>query len=322
MRLSEAAPPTPSSDCPRVSRRDLLKGAVAGLAASMPALSLAGQGKRKKPPPLVVDPDTIEKVVVNGRVNQCICGVGLRRLPMAQRCAVLAKMGLKGMDFVGPNQWPTLKEHGLVCSLAKGAGGIRSGFNRKENHAKLVADMRKSIDLASEAGWRNVITFSGNRHKGKDDKVGLSDEEGARNCAEGLKQVAGYAEEKGVTIVMELLNSKRNHPDYQADHTGWGVEVCKGVGSERVKLLYDIYHMQIMEGDIIATIREYAEYIGHYHTAGNPGRNELNEKQEIYYPAVMRAIVDSGYTGYVSHEYGPKGDPIAALVQAVKACDV
>ncbi len=306
-----------------VSRRSVLKTALAGAAAALPAAVVAApKKKRKGRPPVKIDLDQIEKVVVNGRIKQCICGVGLRGVPVETKCEMLVKMGLKGMDFVGPNDWPTLKKHGLVCSLARGAGNIRSGFNRKENHARLVADMRKSIDQASAAGWKNVITFSGNRHLNKDDKEGVSDEEGARNCIEGLKQVVGYAEEKGVTIVMELLNSKRNHPDYQADHTAWGVEVCKGVGSERFKLLYDIYHMQIMEGDIIATIRESAQYIGHYHTAGNPGRNELSENQEIYYPAVMQTILDTGYTGYVSHEYNPKGDPIAALVQAVKACDV
>jgi hydroxypyruvate isomerase len=297
-----------------LSRRTLLVGAVAGVSAA--ALSSLAMGQARPPqPPLEVDLDKIERIVVNGRINQGICGVGLGRMPLEMRCAMLAKMGVKAVDFAGPGDWPTLKKHGLVCSLARGSGGIASGWNRRENHARLAEDMKRNIDLASEAGWGTVITFSGNRQ-------GLSDEEGAKNCIEGLKLVAAHAEQKKVTIVTELLNSKRNHPDYQADRTPWGVQVCKGVGSDRVKLLYDIYHMQIMEGDMIATIREFKDFIAHYHTAGNPGRNELDENQEIYYPAVMRAILATGYNGYVSHEYGPRGDPIKALIQAVKVCDV
>ncbi len=311
---------TSSMDNLQLSRRSALKGAIVGAAAAaLPAVALAAANPA--PPPLVVNLDKIEKVAVNGRINQGICGCGLR-MPLEEKCQLISKMGMKSMDFTGPNDWPTLKKYNLVASLCSGAASIGSGWNRKENHAKLIDDMKKNIDRVSEAGWGTVITFSGNRHKGKDDKEGVSDEEGIKVCVEGLKQVAGYAEEKKVTMVMELLNSKHNHPDYQCDHTPWGVQVCKGVGSERFKLLYDIYHMQIMEGDMIATIREFKDYIGHYHTAGVPGRNELDENQEIYYPALMRAIVATGYKGYVSHEYGPKGDPIKALIQAVKACDV
>jgi len=303
-----------------MSRRAMIRTAALGLAAAAPALTLI-QSARSAQQPLTVDLDKIEKVAVNGRINQGICGCGLR-MGLEQKCAMISKMGIKSIDFTGPNDWPTLKKYNLVASLCAGAGSISSGWNRKENHEKLIATIKGNIDRVSEAGWSTVITMSGNRHKDRNDKEGISDEEGAKNCIEGLKQVAGYAEEKKVTIVMELLNSKRNHPDYQNDHTAWGVNVCKGVGSDRVKLLYDIYHMQIMEGDIIATIREFKDYIGHYHTAGNPGRNELDDNQEIYYPAVMRAILATGYKGYVSHEYGPKGDPIKALIQAVKACDV
>ena len=310
----------PSSNS-RLSRRAMLTRMAGGAAAIAVSGTLVQTVRAAQQPPLTVDMDKIEKIVVNGRINQGICGCGLR-MPLEQKCEMIKKMGLVSMDFVGPNDWATLKKYGLVCSLASGAASIPVGFNRKENHAKLVEDMKKSLDRASEAGWPNVITFSGNRHKGKDDKEGISDEEGAKNCIEGFKLVAGYAEEKKVTIVMELLNSKRNHPDYQADHTAWGAQVCKAVGSERVKLLYDIYHMQIMEGDLIANVREFKDHIGHYHTAGNPGRNELDENQEIYYPGLMRAIVATGYKGYVSHEYGPKGDPIKALIQAVKACDI
>ena len=303
----------------RLSRRSVVMGAAGGAASAL--LGALASHANAAAPTLAVDLDKIEKVVVNGRINQGICGVGLR-MPTEQKCALVAKMGLKSIDFMGPNDWPTLKKYNLVCSLASGAGNIPVGWNRTENHAKLIDTMKKNIDLASDAGWPTVITFSGNRHKDRNDKEGVSDEQGAKTCIEGLKQVAGYAEQKKVTIVIELLNSKRDHRDYQADHTPWGAGVCKGVGSERVKLLYDIYHMQIMEGDMIATIREFKDYIGHYHTAGNPGRNELDENQEIYYPPIMRAIVATGYMGYVSHEYGPKGDPIKALIQAVKVCDV
>jgi hydroxypyruvate isomerase len=304
----------------RSSRRTLLKGAVGSLAmAAVPGAALAAAKRQQQP--MTVDLAKIEKVIVNGRINQGICGVGLR-LDMEQKCALCQKLGARSIDFTGPADWPTLKKYNLVASLCRGAASIPVGWNRKENHEKLIEDMKKNIDAVSEAGWGTVITFSGNRHKSKDDKEGVSDEEGIKVCAEGLKQVAKYAEDKKVTIVMELLNSKRNHKDYQCDHTAWGVEMCKAVGSERVKLLYDIYHMQIMEGDMIATIKEFNPYIGHYHTAGVPGRHELDENQEIYYPAVMRAIVDTGYKGYVSHEYGPAGDPIKALVQALKVCDV
>jgi hydroxypyruvate isomerase len=295
---------------------------VAGGVVAAAAMGVLAGGAGAAAPAVAVDLEKIEKIVVNGRINQGICGVGLRGMTTDQKCAMIAKMGLKSVDFSGPGDWPTLRKHNLVCSLASGAGSIPVGWNRKENHEKLIETMKKNIELVSEAGWPTVITFSGNRHKDRNDKEGLSEEAGAKNCIEGLKQVAGHAEQKKVTIVMELLNSKRDHRDYQADRTPWGAQVCKGVGSDRVKLLYDIYHMQIMEGDIIATIKEYAQYIGHYHTAGNPGRNELDENQEIYYPPIMRAIVATGYKGYVSHEYGPKGDPIKALIQAVKVCDV
>jgi hydroxypyruvate isomerase len=175
--------------------------------------------------------------------------------------------------------------------------------------------MRKAIEQTAEAGFPNVIAMSGNRE-------GLSDEEGAKNCVEGLKSIAGLAEEKKVTVVMELLNSKRDHKDYQCDHTAWGVDVCKKVGSPRVKLLYDIYHMQIMEGDVIATIRQSIQYIGHIHTGGVPGRNEIDDTQELYHPAIMRAIADSKYDGYVAHEFVPKRDPLTSLRQAVAICDV
>lgn len=306
-----------------LSRRQALASAgalaaAAALGVTAPALAAAAQPR----PDTEVDLDKLEKVIVNDRIHQGICGCGLR-LPIEKKCQLLVKLGFKSIDFTGPNDWPTLKKYGLVASLcAGGAGNIANGWNRKENHERFIVEIKKNIDLASDAGWPTVITMSGNRHKDASDKEGISDEEGLKNCVEGLKQVAGYAEQKKVTIVVELLNSKVDHKDYMADHSAWGAAMCKAIGSPNVKLLFDIYHMAIQEGDLIRNIRAYKDYIGHYHTAGNPGRNELDENQETYYPAVMRAIVATGYKGYVSHEYNPKGDPIRALIQAAKVCDV
>ena len=209
-----------------------------------------------------------------------------------------------------------LKKYGLTCAMAHGAGkGITQGFNRVDLHDELVADYESLIPQVSAAGLKNLICFSGNRK-------GLDDTQGIKNCAKGLKRLMKVAEKNNVTLVMELLNSKVDHKDYQCDHTAWGVELYKTIGSDNFKLLYDIYHMQIMEGDLIATIRKNIKYIGHFHTAGVPGRHELDENQEINYPAVMRAIADSDYTGYVAHEYTPVRDPIKGLIQAVEVCDV
>ena len=252
---------------------------------------------------------------VKGRIKQGLTRGVLRGVKTLDEAAqICARLGVQGIDFVGPNEWPTLKQHGLVCSMTM-CGSLSSGFNRKENHAKLLADLRQAIAVTSAAGFPNVICFSGNRD-------GLSDEEGLANCVAGLKQIAGWAEEQKVTVCMELLNSKRDHKDYQCDHTAWGVEMCKRVGSPRIKLLYDIYHMQIMEGDVIATLRENLPCIGHVHTAGVPGRHEIDDTQELFYPAIMRALAEAGYAGYVSHEYNPQRDPVASLEKAVRLCDV
>jgi len=291
--------------CGGMSRRELLKG-VAGGAAAMAAMGLTGTAARAE--------EKMEAPKLKGRIKQSVSKWCFGKIPMKDFCRECAAMGLKGVDLVGPGDWPVLKEFGLVGTCTP-AVGIGKGMNRKENHEGCLAAMRKAIEQTAEAGFPNVITMSGNRE-------GLSDEEGAKNCVEGLKQIAGFAEEKKVTLVMELLNSKRDHRDYQCDHTAWGVEVVKKVGSPRVKLLYDIYHMQIMEGDIIATIRENIQYIGHIHTGGVPGRNEIDDTQELHYPAIMRAIADSKYDGYVAHEFVPKRDPLASLKQAVAICDV
>jgi hydroxypyruvate isomerase len=228
-----------------------------------------------------------------------------------------ARIGYRGIDLLGPDEWAVPKKHGLACALAMlGAPvTIEKGLNRVENHPPILEALRRAIDLAAEAQVPNIVCFSGNRG-------GLSDQEGLENCARGLVQLAGQAEKKGVTLCVELLNSKVDHKDYMADHTAWGVALVKKVGSPRVKLLYDIYHMQIMEGDVIRTIRENAEWIAHFHTAGVPGRHDIDGSQELNYGAICRAIADTGYAGFVAQEFVPSGDPLRALEQAFRTCDV
>jgi hydroxypyruvate isomerase len=231
-------------------------------------------------------------------------------------CRECYRMGLESVELLGPADWPTVKKVGLTCAMCNGPDNIPYGWNRVEHHDDLLGKFEKAIPQVAEFGFPNIITFSGNRK-------GMSDEEGLENCVKGLKRLAPIAEKHQVTVCMELLNSKRNHKDYMCDHTAWGVEVCKRVGSERLKLLYDIYHMQIMEGDVIDTIRENHQYIGHYHTGGVPGRNEIDDTQEICYPAVMKAIVATRYKGFVGQEFVPKGaDALASLKESVRICDV
>jgi hydroxypyruvate isomerase len=230
-------------------------------------------------------------------------------------CKNAANLGLKGFDLVGPETFPTLKKYGLVPSMVPGGMTLAGGCNRKEDHAQLLPKTREMIDAAAQAGAPNVIALSGNRR-------GMSDQEGMDNVVAYLNLVKKQAEDKGVTICLELLNSKVNHPDYMCDRTSWGVEVCKRVGSPRVKLLYDIYHMQIMEGDIIRTIRASIPWIGHFHTAGNPGRHEPDETQELSYRPIMQAIAELNYQGFVVHEYSPVKDALKSLEETVRVCDV
>jgi hydroxypyruvate isomerase len=255
-----------------------------------------------------------------GRLKQGVTrGVFGRGVPLEEMCKTAARLGVKGFDLIGPKDWPTLKQYGLIPTMYPGPNGgtIPEGLNKKENHERIIKGLHDAIDEAAKAGCPNVITFSGNR-------FGMSDEQGAENCVLALKQIKAHAEDKGINICMELLNSKVNHKDYMCDHTAWGVNVCKQVGSPRIGLLYDIYHMQIMEGDIIRTIRENSQWLLHYHTAGNPGRHDLDETQEIYYPPIARAIADLGFQGYVSHEYSPAQgkDPVKSLEQALSIFDV
>jgi hydroxypyruvate isomerase len=295
----------PTGNC-SVTRRELLTIAagVAGASSMLTGLPRAVNGQT-------------EKVVKNGRIKQSICGGCLRKMKLSRddEAALAAKMGLLGLDLVGRGDWDAVKKHGLVATMVPGAGSIKKGLNDKSLHPKFLEDFKNNIKGAAEYKWPNVICMAG-------DREGISDEEGMDNCHTILKEAVKIAEDSGVTICMELLNSKVNHPGYMCDKSAWGFELCRRVNSPRFKLLYDIYHMQIMEGDLIATIRKNIGFIGHFHTAGVPGRHELDENQEIYYPAVMRAIVESGYQGYVAHEYTPTKDPMQSLIQAIQACDV
>ena len=254
---------------------------------------------------------------LKGRIHHSVCKWCYPKVSLEDLCVAGKEMGLQSIELLEVKDFPTVKKHGLICAMVSGVpGGINSGFNRLENHDKLVAFFEETAPKVAEAGFKNIICFSGNRK-------GQSDEQGLENCAIGLKRVMPICEKHNVLAVMELLNSRVNHPDYQCDKSAWGVELCRRVGSERFKLLYDIYHMQIMEGDLIATIKKHHGYFAHYHTGGVPGRNEIDDTQEIHYPAVMQAIVDSGFKGHVAQEFIPKRpDVIASLKQGVTICDV
>jgi len=251
------------------------------------------------------------------RINHSVCKWCYGSIPLEEFCQAGKKIGLQSVELLEVNDFPTLKKHDLVCAMVSGVpGGITQGLNRVENHDKIVAFFEKTAPIVAEYGYPNIICFSGNR-------AGMDDQQGLENCAIGLKRIAPIAEKNKVTVCMELLNSKHNHPDYMCDHTPWGVELVKRVGSERFKLLYDIYHMQIMEGDMIDTIRKSHQYIGHYHTGGVPGRAEIDDTQEINYPAVMKAIIETGFKGFCAQEFIPKRkDALASLKQGVEICDV
>ena len=254
-----------------------------------------------------------------GRLKQGVTTGVFRgaQMTLDDMCREAAKLGIYGFDLIKPEDWPILKKYGITPTMTPPPymGTIPDGINRKENHDRLEKSTREIIDLAAAAGCPNVITLSGNRR-------GMPDEEGAANSVLFLNRIKAQAEDKGVTICLELLNSKVNHKDYMCDHTAWGVGVMKQVNSPRVKLLYDIYHMQIMEGDIIRTIRENIQYLAHFHTGGNPGRHEIDQTQELNYHAVARAIADTGFNGVITHEYTPVRDPLKSLAQAIEICTV
>jgi hydroxypyruvate isomerase len=287
------------------TRRDLLKTAVSGVAmASLPSLAHSAST------------DTTTPVKRKGRIQQSVSRWCYQKIDLDKLCAYAAEIGLKAIDLLNPDEYEVPKRYGLVCAMAYAGGGeIPSALNRVENHARIEEGFRKYIPLAAKAGVVNVITFSGNR-------AGMSDEEGAKNTIAGLNRVKKIAEDHGVTICLELLNSKVDHKDYMCDHTAWGVNVVQAVDSPRVKLLYDIYHMQIMEGDLVRTIQKNIQWIGHFHTGGVPGRHELDGTQEVQWDGVMRGIAATDFKGYVAHEFVPSRDPFASLREAADLCDV
>ena len=296
-----------------ISRRTALRS-IAGAAA----IATLARSRAAEPTAPTASP---------GEIRQSACKWCWPKIDLDTFAAAGKAMGLVAIDLLQPEDFPTLKKHGLLCSMVSNptaktppgvtVGGIGKAWNRLEHHDTLVEIYEKRIGEVADAGFTNLICFSGNREK-------MDDQQGLENCATGLKRILASAEKRGVTIQMELLNSKVNHKDYMCDHTAWGVELVKRLGSERFRLLYDIYHMQIMEGDVIRTLKDNAAYIGHYHTAGNPGRNEFEaqDQQELNYAPIMRAIKATGFKGFVGQEFIPKRDPLTSLREAVKLCNV
>ena len=279
-----------------------------GLAASA-AMAMGGAAAATRAAPASAAPAR------GGRVKQSVCAWCFGGMKLEDLCTMAKGFGIGSVELLDVEQLRVPASLGMTCAVANGPGGITKGWNRMEHHDDLV---RKSEDLLpriAAAGVPQMIVFSGNR-------AGLPDVDGIRNCAAGLKRIIPLAEKTGVTVIMELLNSKVDHKDYQCDRTAWGVELCKAVGSDRFRLLYDIYHMQIMEGDVIRTIREHSKYINHYHTAGNPGRSNLDDTQELNYRGICEAIVATGFTGWIGQEFMPRGDAAEALGKAVRICDV
>ena len=281
-----------------MDRRTFVQTAGVGVGAAM--LSQAAQVK------------PVERKL---RIKQSVCRWCYSKIPVEDFAKECARLNVQSIDLADAKEWPVYKKYGIVPTMIGGGTTIPDGFNRKENHAGIAERFAQSVKAGSEAGAPSIIVFSGNRK-------GMSDEEGLENCVIGVKQVIKMAEDKKMLVCMELLNSKINHPDYMCDHTKWGVELVKRVGSPNFKLLYDIYHMQIMEGDVIRTMKDNLQYIGHLHTGGNPGRNEIDETQELNYKAISQAIVDMGYKGFMAHEFIPKRDPLTSLAEAMALCDV
>ena len=294
-----------------MERRNALKNILlTGTAvAASPVLSMANAGTSMKE----------EKL--KGNINHSVCQWTYNFLPLEELCQIVKKIGFSAIDLLAPKDWPTAQKYGIYSSMCYHGGkvSLTEGFNDKKFHAGLLKDYTDAIPLVAKAGYKNIICFSGNR-------AGMDDETGLKTCVEGLKQLMPLAEKNGVIMQMELLNSKVNHKDYMCDRTAWGVELCKRLGSPNFKLLYDIYHMQIDEGDVIRTIQDSHQYIGHYHTGGVPGRHEIDERQELYYPAIMKAILATGFKDYVAQEFIPTGkdnnEKTASLKNAIKICDV
>ena len=282
-----------------LSRRELLVTAGMTLAAS--AVAKSAQTGR---------------IVKNGRLRQSVSRWCYSKIELPDLCKAVAAMGVPAIDLLEPVDWPVVRDHGLICSMGYGGGGtIRDGLNNPANHDRIVGNLIEAMPKAVALGVPNLITFFGNRQ-------GRGDREAIDHCVSALNRLKGAAEQHGITVCVELLNSKVNHADYQGDRTPFGVEIVSAVNSPRIKLLYDIYHMQIMEGDVIRTIRSHHQHIAHYHTGGVPGRNELDDTQELQWPTICRAIADTGFNGYLAHEFVPKRDPLTSLREAVALCDV
>ena len=293
------------------SRRTAIKNIVAGTAA-FGATGLLSS--------LEASAEKLEKthqLKLKGTINHSVCRWCYQDVPLEDLCVAVKKIGFSAIDLVGPKDWPVLKSHDIFSSMCNGAEiSLTKGWNHTEYHPTLIKSYKEHIGLVADAGYKNLICFSGNRE-------GMDDETGLKNCVTGLKEIIGLAEKKGVIIQMELLNSKINHKDQMCDNTKWGIELVKRMGSENFKLLYDIYHMQIDEGDVIRTITDNHQYFGHYHTGGVPGRNEIDETQELYYPAIMRGIAATGYKGFVAQEFIPsRPDKLKSLEQGVTICDI
>jgi hydroxypyruvate isomerase len=293
-----------------VNRRKLIKQVITGSAAlatgvAFPSKILAA-----------VENENLSNIL-KGNINHTACRWCYSKIPIESLAKSFKSMGLVGMDLVGPSEWKVLKDNNLISTMCNGAEiSLTEGFNTLQYHDQLVKSYTDHINYVADAGYTNLICFSGSRR-------GMDDETGLKNCVTGLKKIMALAEKRGVLIQMELLNSRVDHKDYMCDKSAWGIELCKQLGSPNFKLLFDIYHMQIDEGDIIHSIQTNHTYFGHYHTGGVPGRNEIDERQELFYPAIMRAIVKTGFKGYVAQEFIPADkDPIASLAAAVKICDV
>jgi hydroxypyruvate isomerase len=291
----------------KTSRRAVFKNLVLGGTAVIAGRSIVAAAQKQ----------SIKEIMLKGNINHSVCRWTYNFVQLDELCQQVKKIGFSAIDLVGPKDWNTLKKHGVFSSMCNGSEiSLTEGWNDKQYHQRLIKNYTDGIELVAKAGYKNLICFSGN-------KKGMDDETGLKNCAEGLKQIMALAEKKGVIIQMELLNSRVDHKDYMCDRSAWGVELSKRVGSENFKLLYDIYHMQIDEGDIIRTIKDNHKHFGHYHTGGVPGRNEIDNSQELYYPAIIKAIKETGFKGYLAQEFIPKKeDNIASLREAVNLCDV
>jgi hydroxypyruvate isomerase len=283
-------------------------------------MALAGVGIASGKNVFAAAEDATENFSFKGNINHSVCSWTYSFLSIEEMCNAVKKIGFAAIDLVGPKDWNILKKYNVDSSMCNGAEiSLTEGFNDTQYHSTLIKNYTEHINLVADAGYKNLICFSGN-------KKNITNEAGLNNCAEGLKKILGLAEKRGVTIQMELFNSKVDHKDYMCDNSNWGIELCKKIGSPNFKLLYDIYHMQINEGDVIRTIQNNHQYFGHYHTAGVPGRHEIDDTQELFYPAIMKAILATGYKGYVAQEFIPTAKTneakIKALKKAIKICDI